>query len=359
MNPWGYRAYEVTVQTYPGQPSVETLWKRRRRCYQKAPFNLALPYYLDYGEYSPGFTNALGSNRHDALNLVGAYLDNVQFTLMANRAYDNFRNKIYEKVQLGVDFAELRKSYAMITSAASALIGFTRSVRRLEFERAAKALKMRAPPRGVRKDKNWSSNWLEYFYGWSPLVKTIYDSCGIANEPVKVFKAIGGAQTVYQNGSWNENAGSVTSYGSWWSSYDYRQGGQVKSIDADTFTLAQLGLTNPYSIAWELIPFSFVVDWFLNVGQMLETLSDFKGMILENTFHTQLYRNGEVGGVKLNPGFSSSSPPRYFSGTSMMLRREQGLTQPAFAIKKIALPSKTRALTAVALLNQVLGGKKA
>jgi hypothetical protein len=32
------------------------------------------------------------------------------------------------------------------------------------------------------------------------------------------------------------------------------------------------GLLNPAAVAWELLPFSFVVDWFLPVGRYLEGL---------------------------------------------------------------------------------------
>jgi len=33
---------------------------------------------------------------------------------------------------------------------------------------------------------------------------------------------------------------------------------------------AQLGLLNPASVAWELLPWSFVIDWFIPVGQYLD-----------------------------------------------------------------------------------------
>jgi len=33
--------------------------------------------------------------------------------------------------------------------------------------------------------------------------------------------------------------------------------------------LARWGSLNPMSIGWEILPYSFVVDWFLNVGQFL------------------------------------------------------------------------------------------
>jgi hypothetical protein len=36
--------------------------------------------------------------------------------------------------------------------------------------------------------------------------------------------------------------------------------------------MSQLGMANPLSLAWELLPYSFVVDWFLPIGQFLSSL---------------------------------------------------------------------------------------
>jgi hypothetical protein len=35
---------------------------------------------------------------------------------------------------------------------------------------------------------------------------------------------------------------------------------------------AKLGLINPLLVGWELVPYSFVIDWFLPIGNMLEAL---------------------------------------------------------------------------------------
>jgi hypothetical protein len=37
-------------------------------------------------------------------------------------------------------------------------------------------------------------------------------------------------------------------------------------------SLAQAGITNPLEVAWELVPFSFVADWFFPVGAYLGSL---------------------------------------------------------------------------------------
>lgn len=40
----------------------------------------------------------------------------------------------------------------------------------------------------------------------------------------------------------------------------------------------RLGLTDPILLGWELIPYSFVVDWFINVGEFLQASGTFVGL---------------------------------------------------------------------------------
>jgi hypothetical protein len=40
-----------------------------------------------------------------------------------------------------------------------------------------------------------------------------------------------------------------------------------------SYLLESAGLVNPLSIAWELLPWSFVVDWFIPVGNTLEAMT--------------------------------------------------------------------------------------
>lgn len=42
--------------------------------------------------------------------------------------------------------------------------------------------------------------------------------------------------------------------------------------------MAQTGFTNPVNLAWEILPFSFVADWFIPIGPFLETLSAWDGL---------------------------------------------------------------------------------
>jgi hypothetical protein len=39
------------------------------------------------------------------------------------------------------------------------------------------------------------------------------------------------------------------------------------------YDLDRYGLLDPLAVAWELVPLSFVVDWFINVGSFLDSLT--------------------------------------------------------------------------------------
>lgn len=65
-------------------------------------------------------------------------------------------------------------------------------------------------------------------------------------------------------------------------------------------TLGQFGFTNPLGVAWELVPFSFVVDWFFNVGEFLASLDNclyFKNGIYQISTREDYKRVAKVRGA--------------------------------------------------------------
>lgn len=52
----------------------------------------------------------------------------------------------------------------------------------------------------------------------------------------------------------------------------------VEYTSANLKGLTQLGLTNPALLAWEVIPYSFVIDWFVNIGDYLSSLDALTGV---------------------------------------------------------------------------------
>jgi len=134
-------------------------------------------------------------------------------------------------------------------------------------------------PRG--NHTNPAEVWLEYVYGWRPLVQDVYTmvSQGFKNPEIKVRASAHGNHTsvVEQTGPYDSrvvirNESRVTVV----------QCGMLATDDAALQAASQYGVTNPASLAWELLPFSFVVDWFLPVGAYLERLTASAGLRLYN-----------------------------------------------------------------------------
>lgn len=367
---------------YPGQTtehtiidSYETWWRRREQVFQKAPFNLPAAYYRLEGKGDPGgsiFT-VIGSPRYNASQIAGICAQQQGLEAQAaNISYERFRDQTATNAALGVDFVEYRQSLNSITKRAGQLLDFTRKVKKFDFVGAARVLAEASPtkvihehtrfgfsriatvPKGVSPHKTLANNWLEYHFGWEPLVKDVFDSMEILHNPVKKFASLKGTGTTTRTDLYSDNQGSVTDRGGTVFKVRHRQGGFVKAIQSDTLhSLEQYGLLNPLVLAWEVIPFSFVVDWFASVGDVLRSYSDFAGMTLTNTWSTIVVKAENSGMVRINPGYPPAAPRRY-QASGLYCRRSLSLTQPVFSVKPLRLPSKVRAATAISLLIQQL-----
>lgn len=119
---------------------------------------------------------------------------------------------------------------------------------------------------------------------------------------------------------------------------------------------AQLGLTNPTEILWELAPFSFVLDWILPIGDWLKSLDSGFGVTFKGgTNSWYVHRSVEVekvlhksGSPYANDGeFIVVGGPGLFSRTSST-RTVLEKSPPPLYIKN---PFSTwKAITSLALL---------
>lgn len=129
----------------------------------------------------------------------------------------------------------------------------------------------------------FSGAWLEYRYGWRPLVgsaRSLYDAVQRMSQGVYQFAEGRKSQTDTQE--------STSSWCVFVSSYfhDWNIPGTLfhsKRTDVNTAfaqrkvfcALRNFGM-DPLTTAWELVPYSFVVDWFLNIDSVLSAHSPFQ-----------------------------------------------------------------------------------
>ncbi|UUW21320.1 MAG: maturation protein [Sanya fiers-like virus 23] len=314
---------------------------------QRRPYNLSLNYQIDrrqiiravYG--SGGVQYASVSQNCYTWNSsidAGAY----------NKAYQRFRDDVYTSASLAVSLAERKQSMDMIYKRSVQLLTFTRQLRRLDFRKAAKTLGLSKPPAGLSRRKTakaFANNFLEYHFGWSPLVKDIYDCVSVLESRIPPHRATGRA-TVEQ---------SVPEFlsGNRYDKNHYLARCQLRAdvrVDNPNLALAtQLGVTNPAIVAWELVPFSFVVDWFMNVGDFLQSFTDFAGFQIMNPCKTT--KNVVTSSQRYNQVYPYVGMT-VLAQSVFFLRMNGTFAGPTLRVRDPWVLSPTRAATAVALLIQ-------
>lgn len=174
------------------------------------------------------------------------------------------QNKIREeimsgKAQLAVDLVELRKTKSMMADAAA---GLWRAYRDLRGGRPFATF-----VKSMQKDgfRGYAGNkWLEYIYGWAPTISGAFETADLLSKELQQGSIVTGkvrAKLERKQTALN-SCGSEDRYCIARAKGLY----QYTIKDAKLLRLTQLGFSNPLSVAWELMPWSFVLDWFVDVG---------------------------------------------------------------------------------------------
>lgn len=295
------------------------------------------------------------------------------FSVMYNSCYEKFKNKLGQSAGLGINAVQGRQAMEMITRRSLQMVGFVQNLRKFNFGKAAESLGMTVVKSPVRKSrfeskdlrkkrevdsrklrrkaKAFADNFLEFHFGWEPIVKDIYSAIDVLQRrfPSEVIR-------VASSRAWNHTYFSSTSpvTGLATTTYDYKYRMQMcayVSVSNPNLRFADLlGLINPATVAFDAVPFSFVLGWFVNVEQVLSSFTDFAGLSILNPCITKSL-SGTTTQIKA-PG-SSFTWTRNIVGRKFELQRELGLgSGPTLRVKQPWSVSPTRGLTAISLLLQ-------
>lgn len=203
------------------------------------------------------------------------------------------------------------------------------------------------------KESSFPSQWLEYSYGWAPL----YGDCYIiANDMLTVP-----ASPLYgkARGAWHDviryDGGMISSVVD---RYVKGLGTATAFVTIDEpvmASLSQYGVLNPFAVMWESVPFSFVVDWFIPIGDYINQFNVTSGLKLTDYNVTGTVIQSQVGTV--------TGSPRFYPGyqhvpcISKSVSKSRILKSvPEFHFPRITNPldfHPTRIANAIALLTTV------
>lgn len=329
----------------------EKYYRHRVRYKQRAPHTVASPYTLVQG-FQTKATGNLADPGHTPESFSEGLRSQALSSTAANQArilaYEKLKNQISDRASMAENLFEYEKTLKVIESRALQLFKFTQAIRRGHLGHAAQIL--RSPePRKRHPVKQSASNWLEYHLGIAPVIGDIYSAIDVLQSPIKNVRCRARASVdpyVYEDfkSSSSFSVGrriqKVTAL-----SVQYRC--DVAVSNPNLFLANALGIINPAVVAWQLIPLSFVVDWFVNVEQFLGTASDFWGLTVLNATTTTKW-SGTYFESWNNYGW-------VLSHESSGMDRGLGVSLPSLALRPFKLPSWQRGLTAVSLL---VGGLK-
>lgn len=158
-----------------------------------------------------------------------------------------------------------------------------------------------------------SERYIQYEYGWKPLMSDIYGSVGLLQEILEDDSRL---PIISASSSRHDSRDYPVTLKEW------RPNGKLNASMTTTVSFTakldnwydrrvnQAGLANPVSLGWDLIPFSFVIDWVVPVGQVLQAMTATSGLtFLYGYKHVVVNYNGTA-------KRSIASPPSGFYRTS-------------------------------------------
>lgn len=267
----------------------------------------------------------------------------------------------------GVFVGESLESLRMLVNSVRTAIELLNAVKRLD---AATVLRTVARVTGTTpgssvksalRRKDISAVWLSIQYGWKPLVSDV-------QEAIKAYKTFGEKQREVRfkasksDKPWTVNLSIDPA--------NYYAPGIVQSkvvytmsLKENLSTMHRLGLNDLNSVAWELVPFSFVVDWFIPIGDYISTTAFFRGLSFTYMKTTIQVINFDYPCTKLPPPNNTLWVQLgRQKGRMVRVNRTLGsdLIMPLPKMKAMEKAFSTgHILNAAALINGMIGGHKA
>lgn len=363
--------FVTTVTRSANQPthSNVAVGRRQRTWYrQKKPYSLDLQYqYVDQQILSwvvvrPSPTYSTTFDRQDYFRAPNGTITEAQ-----NRAVEDFRTKISEGAAWGVTLAERKQAMGMMVQRLTQLTRFAREMRRFHFGNALRELGYdpASLPSGTwkrlkKRSSSLGNNILEFRFGWQPLWQDIHSTAELLSSDIPMHRVIGKGHSRVR--STTDASDPYNYYG-----YTRRTNTDVEvshhkvwanvvMSNPNTALLNNLGLSNPFLVAYELVPWSFVLNYFVSLEQYLSNFNPYAGYALSNKGHTKYQvikcssRQDEI-----RFGSFTGNYAVFESQTVVMIRTPNSIPSYQLRVRDPWVLKPGRAINAIGLLLQQLG----
>lgn len=246
---------------------------------------------------------------------------------------------------VGTAVAEARQTAGMLADTggdmAKGLIAFRRYVSSLTSGKA-KALAA-------------AGAWLQGYYGWGSLARDAFDLHSALRTDIRRPLTI--------RSKYKRKLKDRVEVPDWPGYFEFsgvaKVGYTAQMNDEFISSVDKWGLMNPLEIAWELVPYSFCIDWIIPIGNTLSSLSATAGLDFRSGYLSTLYEWD----------YYRTRTPKYWDETAVSngLFRVKGKRFHRHPLNGFPLPrlyanenpfSTPRILNGIALITQAVLGRK-
>lgn len=269
-----------------------TYHARREPSVSKSLPRHPLNYHMTVGRIANDLNNSQGKTRIDQLNLTPVHngeWHQASIIEASNKALDKVLDQMNQAEDLLVAWKERQKAIDLVASNVGRLVRIARAIRRRDPKIVRSVL--RRNPKAKDVIKTPSGLWLEYHFGIVPTVLDIHHACGILGYEFPVQKIDGTASAKFQ--SIGKPYDTSLGYDPKYNSQDLhgktrvKIGGRITALNPDVHLATMLGFGQPLSVAWEMTPFSWFIDYFANVGQLIKNIEpQFPGVTVSDKYCT-------------------------------------------------------------------------
>lgn len=236
-------------------------------------------------------------------------------TLAAAESAANWGNRL-DKMKAVSRYGSLSRTQA------AKLFSKGNKTRSRELDRALRRRANALQRARYQTGKSAATAWLVNQFALIPLMSDIYNMCELISEGIQSpdgFRAHAEmadplsrppikSGVIDMGGSFTSNRGVVVDL-------------TYRVSNPTLFNLERYGLTDPLTVAWELLPLSFVVDWFVPVGAFLDSLGLPLGLVFSHGYRTLYTEWALTQNFRIDAKYVSGREPSYSGKLSAMNRQ--------------------------------------